>query len=124
MARGVELIVILSFFIIGASHVMHPQVWVQFFRMLIRQGHAGAFINGFITLPLGLLIVGFHNVWTFPEVIITVIGWSYIIKGYIAFCIPALGLKSMNSILTKTTLKARAVGIFMMVFAVITFLFI
>ncbi|MFN2456662.1 MAG: hypothetical protein ABR502_00530 [Chitinophagaceae bacterium] len=62
METNILQLAIICYVIIGFSHLLQPKAWINFFKLLIRHNHSGAFINGFITFPLGVLIVVFHNV--------------------------------------------------------------
>ena len=48
---------------------------------------------GAIALILGLLVVGFHNIWVGWPVLITLIGWVMLIKGVMALVAPDMLLK-------------------------------
>ncbi len=61
-------------------------------------GRPGAFLNGMLSLLMGSLIVSFHNVWTGLPVILTVLGWSFVLKAAIVFIRPDWGLRSMARI--------------------------
>jgi len=55
-------------------------------------------VMGAFTLILGLLMVQFHNIWVMDwRVLITLVGWSALIKGAIAMAIPG----AMNAIADK-----------------------
>jgi hypothetical protein len=85
--------------------------------LLIKQHHTGSFINGFITLPMGVIIISFHNVWTGVPVLLTVMGWAYILKTTIAFCIPSLGLRSMKRVERNNLNEFRIGGIILLIIA-------
>ena len=96
MEHEVRILSIICFAIIGLSHVLQPSVWVSLFKFFISKHHVGAFLNGFMTLPMGVLIVSFHNVWNGIPLMLTVLGWCYIIKATICFCFPAANLNSLK----------------------------
>jgi uncharacterized protein YjeT (DUF2065 family) len=121
--KQTELLVAISFFIIGVSHLLRPKAWIDFFKLLLKHGYSGAFINGFITVPLGVLIVAFHNVWQGGAVIVTVIGYAYIIKSFIAFCFPAVGYKSMQRVERNNISEFRVAGLVLMILAAVIFYF-
>lgn len=81
MESAIERFTVLSYLIIGLSHILQPRVWVQFFLNLRDKGEAGIFAIAFLHLPLGLLIVSFHNVWTGIPAVVTVVGWANVLKG-------------------------------------------
>src|SRR5262245_61173529 len=98
MERGTELFAAINCLVIGASHVACPGVWVSFFQMLMAKGRPGVFINGWLALGFGSIIVAFHNVWQGLPMILTLLGWAQVLKGTLAFTVPALGLRSMSMI--------------------------
>ena len=95
MERSVEVLAIILFGVIGLSHILQPKAWVEFFIVLRGKGETGAFVDGFLNLPLGGFIVAFHNVWSGIPVVLTVIGWGLLIKGLLRFCLPKHGLRMM-----------------------------
>jgi hypothetical protein len=71
METAIERFVVLSYLVIGLSHILQPRAWVRFFVIFREKGDAGIFIVAFLHLTLGALIVSFHNVWTgIPAVVI------------------------------------------------------
>lgn len=98
MQRSIEIYAAISFLVIGLSHVAQPRAWAEFFVWLRSKGAAGSFVNGFLSLSFGSLIVGFHNVWTGIPAVLTVIGWGQILKSAIAFILPQVGLKRMGRV--------------------------
>ena len=96
--ENIRMLCTISFFVFGLSHILQPKQWVYFFKLLLQHGYNGIFINGFITLPMGLLIVSFHNVWSGLPVVLTVIGWASILKATIAFCFPAVSIKAFRQV--------------------------
>src|SRR5215467_12975289 len=72
----------IGFFVTGVSHVCQPRVWAQFF----------------IHFPLGALIVAFHNVWRGAPLVLTLIGYSLLLKSTIYFVFPKRGLKSLSRV--------------------------
>ena len=63
MESAIQKLAIISFFIIGISHIIQPRAWAQFFIDIREKGVTGSFITAFMHFPLGALIVVFHNVW-------------------------------------------------------------
>ena len=118
MAENIAIFASINFAIIGLSHICQVQGWREFFHQLHAMGRAGAFANGMIALLMGSLIVSFHNVWTGVPVILTLIGWGYILKATAVFLFPEWNLRSMKSVETSSPLKLRIAGMGLLCIAV------
>ena len=53
MERSVEVLATILFAILGLSHILQPKAWAEFFILLRGKREAGAFVDGFLNLPLG-----------------------------------------------------------------------
>jgi uncharacterized protein YjeT (DUF2065 family) len=98
METAIEKLAVISFFVIGLSHIFQPRAWAQFFIDIREKGETGSFIVAFIHFPLGALIVAFHNVWQGIPLILTVIGCGWILKGFIYFVFPGFALKVLSRV--------------------------
>ena len=98
MEASIEILAAIALFTFGVSHIVQPRAWARFFMLLARQGTTGPFIIGFFTLPMGVLIVAFHNVWTGWAAVLTVLGWLFCLKSFIYFVAPQLGVKMLATI--------------------------
>jgi hypothetical protein len=98
IAKAVELYAAVHLTVIGLSHVLQPGAWVRFFLLLRAQGTTGAFVNGFMSLVFGAIIVAFHNIWEGGAVVLTLLGWAQIVKAAVNFCAPLVGLRSLNRV--------------------------
>ena len=96
MEDAVRVFACVQFFIIGLSHLLQPQAWVDWFAALRAKGVVGAFADGFMSLVFGAVIVAFHNVWSDLGVILTVVGWAQLIKAAVAFVAPQLRLRGLQ----------------------------
>ena len=117
MERAIEIFAAINFLILGLSHVFQPRVWAEFFVRLREWGRPGAFANGFLTLITGSLIVAFHNVWSWPGVLLTAIGYSMLLKSLVAFVRPDLGLASMARVTTEQSGKIVVAGVMLIAVA-------
>jgi len=96
MQQAIQVFAAISFLVIGLSHLIQPKAWVAFFQALAARGTTGVFLEGFILLNFGAIIVAFHNVWDGPELVLTLIGWSQVLKGAGRFLAPQVGLRVMQ----------------------------
>ena len=92
MERATEVFAAVFLLVIGLSHVAQPRAWVEFFVWLRGKGHAGVFVNGFLSLGFGSFIAAFHNVWNGLPVILTLLGWAQVLKGLLSFVAPQVAL--------------------------------
>ena len=110
METAVEMFAAVNFVIIGLSHITQPTAWAEFFVWLRERGHAGVFVNGFISLGFGSIVVAFHNVWTGIPAILTVYGWLLILKALIAFTLPSYAMKSLQLVNPGNAKKFAVAG--------------
>ena len=114
MEVAIQKLAIVSFFIIGLSHIFQPRVWAQFFIDLRSKGEIGSFINAFIHFPLGALIVAFHNVWQGIPTILTLLGYAWVLKSLVYFVLPSFGLKSMSRVSLEKSRGFIVAGVMML----------
>lgn len=98
MEIAIERLAVVCFFVTGVSHVVQPRAWARFFIDLSERGSLGSFIAGFIHFPLGALIVAFHNVFHGIPLVLTLIGYSLVLKSMIYFVVPRLGVRSLSRV--------------------------
>lgn len=114
MERAVQIFAAVNFLVIGISHIVQPRAWVEFFFLLRDKGRAGAFLNGFLSLGTGSLIVGFHNVWSGPATVLTVMGWLWVFKALLTFAEPEIGMKGMSRVSMERSKEFVMAGIFLL----------
>ena len=96
MEQATQLFAAISFLVIGLSHIGRPRSWVAFYQALAARGTPGVFLEGFLLLNFGAIIVSFHNVWDGPALVLTLIGWAQVLKGVGRFLAPQIGLRVMQ----------------------------
>lgn len=96
MEQATQVFAAISFFVIGLSHLFQPRAWVAFYQALAARGTPGVFLEGFLLLNFGAIIVAFHNVWHGPGLVLTLIGWSQVLKGVVRFVAPQVALRIMQ----------------------------
>jgi uncharacterized protein YjeT (DUF2065 family) len=119
MESAIQNLAIVTFFIIGLSHIVQPRVWAQFFIDIREKGSTGSFITAFIHFPLGALIVAFHNVWHGLPMILTFIGYALMLKCLVYFVFPKIGLKSLSRVSIEKSREFVVAGIFSIALSVL-----
>jgi hypothetical protein len=114
MARSVEVLAIILFGVVGLSHLLQPKAWAEYFMFLRGKGEAGAFVDGFVHLPLAGFIIAFHNVWSGIPAVLTLLGWAFLIKSLIRFCLPKLGLRMMARVSLERSWEFQVAGVALM----------
>lgn len=80
------------------------------------------YLSGIFAFLFGLLVVLFHNVWVMRwPVIITIFGWSGIIKGFWLISLPNTVSKYMQVYLKKTVLLEIHLAVFLALGVIVTF---
>ena len=95
MERSIEILTALNLLIFGFSHILQPRTWAEFFIDLRAKGNVGVFWTASMHLPIGVLIVSFHPVWSGLPLIVTILGCCWTLKGTLYFCFPGTGRKSL-----------------------------
>ena len=93
--QSIELLVAIQTTVMAVSHIVQPGAWVDFFVWLRSKGNTGVFANGFLALWFGSVIVAFHSVWTWPAIVVTLLGYAQVLKGLIAFVAPQLSMRGL-----------------------------
>ena len=117
MERSVEILAVILFTVIGLSHLLQPKAWVEYFVLVRGKGEAGAFVDGFLHLPLAGFIIAFHNVWSGIPAVLTVLGWCFLIKSVLRFCVPKLGVRMMGRVSMERSWEFQAAGAALMILA-------
>ena len=117
MERSVDVLAIILFGVVGLSHLLQPKAWVEYFILLRGKGEAGAFVDGFLHLPLAGVIIAFHNVWSGIPVVLTLLGWGFLIKSLLRFCLPKQGLRMMARVSVERSWEFQVAGAVLVVLA-------
>jgi hypothetical protein len=119
MTRSIEIFVLVSLAVVSLSHIVRASAWTAYFDLLRRHGAAGVMVNGMMALWFGALIVAFHNLWSWPAIIVTLIGWAQVLKGTLHLCIPGVGERSLGLVSTNPERKFMLAGAGMLVVTVV-----
>ena len=111
MEQAIQVFAAVSFLIIGLSHLLQSRAWVTFYQALAARGTVGAFLEGFVILNFGAIVVAFHNVWHGPATVLTVIGWAHVLKGAGRFIAPQIGLRVIERINQDRAWQFQAGGV-------------
>jgi hypothetical protein len=115
----VQSVVAPAFLLLGLSHVVQPQLWVRFFEVLRATGIA-AFIIPMYTLPVGLVLIAGHNVWTWDwPVFLTIAGWGMTIKSALYLVAPSLADRMLEKKMAKSPRSFQIFGAIMAIFGAI-----
>ncbi|HVM21738.1 MAG TPA: hypothetical protein VM308_00355 [Sphingomicrobium sp.] len=95
MEQGVERLAAMVLLLTCLSHIAAPNAWAELFRRIDSSGDLAGILYAAIHLPLGLMIVAFHDVWSWPEIVVTLIGWALLLKGTLHLLIPSLARRSI-----------------------------
>ena len=117
MERSVEVLAVVLAGVLGLSHILQPKAWAEFFILLRGKREAGAFVDGFLNLPLAGAIIAFHNVWSGIPAVLTLVGWCLLIKSLIRFCVPKLALRMMSRVSVERSWEFQVAGAALVVLA-------
>lgn len=112
MEAAIEKLAAVAFLITGLSHLIQPRLWAEFFIEIRNRGRTGSFILGFIHFPLGALIVAFHNVWHGLPLILTLVGYSLVLKSLGYFLWPNRALKTLSRVSFARSWEFVVAGVF------------
>jgi hypothetical protein len=95
---SVRIFAIIHLTTMGLSHILAHRGWAEFFILLRGKGHAGVFVVGFLSLGFGSIIAAFHPVWSGLPLVLTLLGWSQVLKGLLYFSFPAWALGKLDRV--------------------------
>ena len=111
MEQAIQVFAAISFLVIGLSHVAQPRAWVAFYQALAARGTSGVFLEGFLCVTFGAIVVAFHNVWHGPALLLTLIGWAQVLKGAGRFVAPQVALRVMQRVSAERAWQFRVGGV-------------
>jgi hypothetical protein len=113
----VDVLAIIWLTVLGLSHLVRPREWIDFFTRLRDGGDAGVFAVAILHLIPGTLIAAAHNRWTWPAVVLTVVGWGWITKGSLYVLFPAVGRWSLATVRAGREKRFRGAGLVLLAIA-------
>ena len=117
MEQAIQVFAIINLAVVGLSHIVQPRAWTEFFVGLREKGHAGVFVVAFMSLYFGSLIVAFHNVWYGLPIVLTILGWAQVLKGFLYFTFPAYGLKKLGFVSMERSRMFIVPGVALLIMA-------
>ncbi len=96
-ASSVEFVLLVAGGLMGLSHIVQPRMWADYFEALAVRGRPGV-VTKIMQVELwpALLIVGLHQVWSGPGIVVTVLGWLLLAKVAMGLLAPELAMRSMR----------------------------
>ena len=95
MHHAIQSYTLITFVVVGLSHLLRPRDWADTYARLHRLGPTGAFINGGLSLLPGAALVAAHPVYAGPAIIVTLLGWALVLKGSVCLVAPSVALRGM-----------------------------
>ena len=92
---GVERLAALVLLLTCLAHITAPAAWRSLFERIAKSDAPGLGTAA-IHLPLGLLLVAFHTVWSGPAIVFTIIGWALLVKGTLHLLFPQVAVRSLK----------------------------
>lgn len=114
MESAIEKIGAICFVVIGISYILQSRVWAQYFILFREKGEVGSFLTAFLHLPMGALIVSFHNVWHGIPLVLTLIGWGYVLKSLLYFSYPQHGVRMLSRVSLERSWEFIIPGVVML----------
>ncbi|MCH8980612.1 hypothetical protein IH922_01190 [candidate division KSB1 bacterium] len=114
---AVEVFAIINLGTMGISHILAHRTWARFFIWLRSREEPGVFVVAFLSLGMGSIIVAFHPVWTGIPLVLTLFGWSQVLKAVIYLSFPKVGLKKLGAVSQDRSKIFILPGVFMLVIA-------
>ena len=119
MEKATEVFAAIQLSVITLSHMAQPRIWVEFFIWLRSKGYAGVFVNGFLSLWFGSVIVAFHNVWEGLPTILTILGWGQVLKGFLSFVVPQIGMRGLARVSLERAWEFVVGGLFLLAICIL-----
>lgn len=98
MEQAIQVFAAIHLLTAGLSHITAPKAWAEFFVDLRERGHRGVFVVAAMSLWFGSIVVAFHNVWLGIPLLLTLLGWAQVLKGFVYFLFPGWGLRRLRMV--------------------------
>lgn len=92
----------------------YQKVFGEFFK-----SSASTYLGGILALVAGFLLISYHNIWEQSWVVlITIIGWAALLKGFMLLVFPNAFI-SFSKAMFKTKHAYVVIGIFAIIFGLV-----
>lgn len=110
MEAASERLAAIGFLLTGISHLLAPRAMVELFAGFAERGRPGSLMNAALHGASGVLIAAFHPVWTWPGVILTLIGWSLVVKAALYASFPDWGVRQLHRFAREDMIGRYRIG--------------
>ena len=118
MEAAAERLAAIAFLLTGISHICAPRALIELFAGFGERGRAGSLMNAAVHLPVGAMLAAFHPVWSGPGIVLTLIGWSLVLKSALYLAFPDWGARQLARFAThEMTGRFRIAGVIALVIA-------
>lgn len=107
MALWIERIATPLLLVLGLSQIYAPRWWQAYYIWLANQGRTGVRFNGFVSLTLGLPVAVWHNVWSGPPLLLTLLSWFLLAEFVLCLLAPEAGLRALRDV--ESPVRARII---------------
>jgi hypothetical protein len=111
METAVEKLAAICILVTSLSHIIQPQAWAEFFILLREKGKVGSLLCGLLHFPLGVIIVAFHNVWHGLPIVVTIMGWGFLLKSLLYLIYPAHGMRMLARVSLERSWEFVVAGV-------------
>lgn len=79
--------------------------------MLREKGKVGGLLCGLLHFPLGVIIVAFHNVWHGLPIVVTIMGWGFLLKSVLYLIYPEHGMRMLARVSIERSWEFAVAGV-------------
>lgn len=117
LATSVQLFAVIHLGTMGISHITAHRAWAEFFVLLRSKGHAGVFVVGFMSLGFGSIIAAFHQEWSGIPLVLTLLGWTQVLKALAYFSFPGFGMRRLGLVSVERSRMFMVPGVVLVLLA-------
>lgn len=118
--RALEIFVVIHLGLMGLSYAFNHRAWAEFFIRLRGRGYPGVFVQGFLSLSFGAVIVALHRVWSGLPMVVSILGVLHLVKAFQCFVLPWSSLRSLDLLSPERSYLCVGAGIGFLVVAGVT----